>query len=53
MKHFVEIRSYNLKPGARQKLHDLFVRQALPMLVRWKVDVVAYGHRLMTITPVS
>jgi hypothetical protein len=43
MDQFVEIRSYNLKPGARGTFHRLFVREALPMLQRWKVDVVAYG----------
>jgi hypothetical protein len=43
MKHFVEIRSYNLKPGTRAELHDLFMQQALPMLKRWNVDVVAFG----------
>ncbi len=40
---FVEIRSYNLKPGTRQAFHQLFIEQALPMLNRWKVDVVRYG----------
>ena len=40
---FVEIRSYNLKPGTRQEFHNLFVEQALPMLQRWNVDVVRYG----------
>jgi len=39
----VEIRSYNLKPGTRDRFHQTFVEQALPMLRRWKVDVVAYG----------
>src|SRR5689334_7104277 len=43
MKHFVEIRSYNLKPGTRAQLHDLFINRALPMLERWDVDVVAFG----------
>jgi hypothetical protein len=41
--NFVEIRSYNLKPGTRSQLHELFVHQALPMLKRWGVDVVAFG----------
>ena len=31
----VEIRSYNLKPGSRDRFHQLFVREALPMLLRW------------------
>jgi ketosteroid isomerase-like protein len=42
----VEIRSYNLKPGTRDRFHQLFLREALPMLQRWKVDVVAYGASL-------
>lgn len=39
----VEIRSYNLKPGTRQEFYRLFVERSLPMLKRWKVDVVRYG----------
>jgi ketosteroid isomerase-like protein len=42
----VEIRSYNLKPGTRDRFHQVFVTEALPMLKRWKVDVVAYGPSL-------
>lgn len=42
----VEIRSYNLKPGTRDRFHALFLKEALPMLQRWKVDVVAYGPSL-------
>jgi len=46
MSRFVEIRSYNLKPGSRDELHRLMTEQALPMLERWRVDVVAYGPSL-------
>jgi len=42
----VEIRSYNLKAGTRERFHQLFLKEALPMLRRWKVDVVAYGPSL-------
>jgi ketosteroid isomerase-like protein len=42
----VEIRSYNLKPGTRDRFHQLFLKEALPMLHRWKVDVIAYGPSL-------
>jgi hypothetical protein len=42
----VEIRSYNLKPGTRDGFHKRFVEQALPMLRRFQVDVVAYGPSL-------
>ena len=43
MSSFVEIRSYNLKPGTRPVFHQLIVRESLPMLKRWNVDVVACG----------
>lgn len=43
MTHAVEIRSYNLKPGTRDAFHALMAQQALPMLRRWNVDVVACG----------
>lgn len=43
MSHFVEIRSYNLKPGTRDHLQQMMTEQALPMLARWNVDVVACG----------
>ena len=43
MKHFVEIRSYNLKTSTRDEFHRLFVEESFPMLERWNIDVVAYG----------
>jgi len=46
MNHFVEIRSYNLKPGTRDEFHRLFLEEALPLLKRWNVDVVTYGPSL-------
>lgn len=42
----VEIRSYNLKPGTRDRFHQRFLSEALPMLERFKVDVVGYGPSL-------
>jgi ketosteroid isomerase-like protein len=42
----VEIRSYNLKPGTRDRFHRRFLDEALPMLKRWKIDVVGYGPSL-------
>src|SRR5262245_17182374 len=41
--YVLEIRSYNLKPGTRDAFHALFVRDSLPLLQRWRVNVVAYG----------
>ena len=46
MSHFLEIRSYSLKPGTREEFHRLFLEQAFPMLRRWNVDVLAYGSSL-------
>ena len=43
MRKLVEIRSYTLKPGAREKFHRLVCELSLPMLKRWGVDVVAFG----------
>jgi ketosteroid isomerase-like protein len=42
----VEICSYNLPPRTRDRFHQRFERDSLPMLRRWKVDVVAYGPSL-------
>ena len=43
IKRAVEIRSYELQPGTREAFHALMSDQAVPMLRRWNVDVVAYG----------
>jgi len=42
----LEIRTYTLKPGTRDHFHQLVVHDSLPMLARWKVDVVAFGPSL-------
>jgi len=46
MSPYLEIRSYNLKPGSRDEFHRMLVEQSLPMLERWKVDAVAWGPSL-------
>ncbi len=43
MKRWVEIRSYNLKPGHRDEFHRLVLEKSLPLLHRWGVDVVDFG----------
>ena len=43
MKKTVEIRSYNLKPGRREEFHRLVLEKSMPLLKRWKVDVVDFG----------
>jgi hypothetical protein len=46
MHHFVEVRSYNLKPGTRAEFQRLFIEEAFPLLQHWGVDVVTYGPSL-------
>lgn len=46
MNRILEIRSYNLKPGAGAEFHRLVLEHSIPMLQRWQVDVVAYGPSL-------
>jgi hypothetical protein len=43
MKRLVEIRSYKMKPGARDAFHAAASQQAVPLLRRWAMDVVAFG----------
>ena len=43
MKKFVEIRSYNLKPGTRAEFHRVASAESIPMLKRCGVDVVTFG----------
>ena len=46
MKHVIEIRTLNLKPGTREEFRHLYLEQALPLLERWSFDVVAHGPSL-------
>ena len=43
MKRLVEIRSYNLKAGQRDAFHRLVVEKSLPLLKKWRVDVIDFG----------
>jgi len=42
----VEIRSYHLKPATRERFQRRFVEESLPLLRKYKIDVVAYGPSL-------
>ncbi len=42
----IEIRSYTLKPGTRERFDALMVGQALPLLKRWNIAVVTVGPSL-------
>lgn len=33
-------------PGSHEKFHRLFFEEAMPLLKRWNIDVVAYGPSL-------
>ena len=46
MKHLIEIRSINLKPGTREEFQRLYIEEALPLLKRWNFDVLAHGPSL-------
>ena len=46
MKYLIEIRTLALKPGSRDQFHRLYIEEALPLLQRWKFDVVAHGPSL-------
>ena len=39
----VEIRALNLKPGTRAEFHRIYMECSLPLLRRWKMDVVSFG----------
>lgn len=43
MNHTVEIRTYNLKPGSRERFARIVSEEVMPMLARWGTDVVRHG----------
>jgi hypothetical protein len=43
MNRLVEIRSYKLKPASAEAFHAAVVGAAVPMLLRWGTEVVAFG----------
>jgi hypothetical protein len=46
MKKIVEIRSLNLKAGARGEFHRRYLEKIFPLLQKWKMDVVTFGPSL-------
>src|SRR5512138_23792 len=46
MNQFIEIRTLDLKPDRRNEFHRLYIEEALPLLQKWKFDVVAHGPSL-------
>jgi len=46
MKRLVEIRSYKLKSGSRERFHELVVGKSIPLLRASRMEVVAYDPSL-------
>ena len=42
----IEILTLSLKPGTRDKFHQLYITESLPLLKKWKIEVVAHGPSL-------
>jgi hypothetical protein len=42
----IEILILNLKPGTRDRFHYLYVTESLPLLRKWKIEVLAHGPSL-------
>lgn len=42
----IEILNLNLKPGTRDEFHHIYMTQSLPLLRKWKIEVVAHGPAL-------
>ncbi|TAK92803.1 MAG: NIPSNAP family protein [Verrucomicrobia bacterium] len=42
----IEILTLNLKPGTRERFHQLFATESLPLQAKWKIQVVAHGPSL-------
>jgi len=42
----IEILTLNLKPGTRDKFHQLLVNESIPLQKKWKIKIVAHGPSL-------
>ena len=42
----VEMRSYRLVPGSRERFHQLVSQRSLPLMLDWGMDVLDYGPSL-------
>jgi NIPSNAP len=42
----VEILTLNLRPGTRDKFHQFYLTESLPLQEKWKIEVVAHGPSL-------
>jgi hypothetical protein len=46
-KMITEIRIYKLKENSSENFTEVFTEQSLPMMKRWKINVVDYGFSLI------
>lgn len=42
----IEIFAINLKPGTRDKFHQMYLTKSLPLQKKWKIEVLAHGPSL-------
>ncbi len=42
----IEILILNLKPGTRDKFQQVYITESLPLLKKWKIEVVTHGPSL-------
>jgi hypothetical protein len=42
----IEILTLDVKPGKRDEFHKIYAKESLPLLRKWKIDVIAYGPSL-------
>jgi len=44
----IEILILDIKPGKRDEFHKIYEKESLPLLRKWKINVISYGPSLMT-----
>jgi hypothetical protein len=42
----IEILTLNLKPGTRDKFHEVYITESLPLQRKWHIEVLANGPSL-------
>ena len=42
----IEILILNLRTGTREKFHEIYLQESLPLQKKWKINVVAHGPSL-------
>ncbi len=42
----IEILTLNLKPGTRDKFHQLYQTESLPLQKKWNIELIAFGPSL-------